>query len=134
MRMLVFLKQPNQFTFCTYYFFGENGHDVQFCGALPHPNISVVKGNRVSEKSMRSSNLSHFLQKRRFHASGAELVHPQRRLVLQRGAAWVEGVRRVVVQETAEGGHVEVGEARQASGEVRGIVARSKDAAELRVE
>lgn len=54
--------------------------------------------------------------------------------MLQRGAAGVEGVGEVVVQQAAEGCHVDVGEATQATGEVGWIVAGAENAAKLRVE
>lgn len=54
--------------------------------------------------------------------------------MLQGGAARVESVRGVVIQKTADGGHVDVGETGESSGEVSGVVTRSEDAAELRVE
>jgi len=54
--------------------------------------------------------------------------------VLQGGAAGVESVLEVIIQETADGGHVDVRETRESPGEVRGVVTRSEDAAELRVE
>jgi len=85
-------------------------------------------------ESSTSADLSHLLLEGRLHAAGAELVEPQRRLVLQGRAARVERVRRVVVEQAADGRHVEVGEAAQAAGEVGGVVARPEDAAELRVE
>lgn len=54
------------------------------------------------------SDVRHLLQEGRLPAARAELIHPQRSLVLQRGAAGVERVGGVVVQETAEGRHVDV--------------------------
>lgn len=54
--------------------------------------------------------------------------------MLQRGATGEERVRKVVIQETAYGSHVDVREATQTPGEVSGVVACSEDAAELRVE
>lgn len=52
--------------------------------------------------------VGHLLQERGLHATSAELVHPEGRLVLQRSATWVECVREIVVQKAADGGHVEV--------------------------
>lgn len=54
--------------------------------------------------------------------------------MLQWGAPWVKGVVEVIVEQAAEGGHVDVGEAAEAAGEIRGVVAGAKDAAKLRVE
>ena len=54
--------------------------------------------------------------------------------MLQGGTAGVEGVREVIVEETADGGHVDVGEAAKAPGEVGGVVAGSEDAPKLWVE
>lgn len=45
------------------------------------------------------------------HGSGAGLLGPDGRLVLKGCASGVEGVLEVVVQQTAEGRHVDVGEA-----------------------
>ncbi len=45
------------------------------------------------------------------HGSGAGLLGPDGRLVLQGCTSGVEGVLEVVVQQTAEGRHVDVGEA-----------------------
>ena len=54
--------------------------------------------------------------------------------MLQGGPAREEGVLEVIVQQTAEGGHVDVSETRQAAGEVGGVVERSKETPKLAVE
>lgn len=54
--------------------------------------------------------------------------------MLQRSAAWIECEVNVIVQETAEGSHVDVRETTQSSGEIRWVVTSSEDAAEMRVE
>lgn len=54
--------------------------------------------------------------------------------MLQRRATGVEGVREVVVQQAADGGHVEIGETAEAAGKVGGVVTGAEDASELRVE
>lgn len=69
---------------------------------------SVKKKRKKSARAQLSSYASHLPQKRCLQAACAELVHPQRSLVLQRGAAGVERVVEVIVQQTAEGGHVDV--------------------------
>lgn len=66
--------------------------------------------------------------------SGLAGLGPHGRLVLQRGASREEGVLQVVVEQAADGGHVDVGEARQAAGEVGGVVVRPEEAPELAVE
>lgn len=81
-----------------------------------------------------SAYVGHVVQVRRLHAARAQLVHPQGGFVLQGGAAGVEGVGQVVVQQAAQRRHVDVGESAQAPGEVGGVVTRSEDAAKLRVE
>lgn len=81
-----------------------------------------------------STYLRHLLQMRYLQAACTELVHPERGFVLQRGAAGVEGVGEVIIQQAADGGHVDVWETTQASGEVSGVVTRPEYAAKLRVE
>lgn len=54
--------------------------------------------------------------------------------MLQRGPPGVERVADVVVEEAAQRGHVDVGEARQAPQEVRGVLVCAEQAAELGVE
>ncbi|MGH0134449.1 UNVERIFIED_CONTAM: hypothetical protein FKN15_013537 [Acipenser sinensis] len=66
----------------------------------------------------QNADVSHLLQKGGFHAAGAQLVHPEGGLVLQGGSSGVEGVAEVVVQQTAERGHIEVREPAEASGEM----------------
>lgn len=68
------------------------------------------------------------------HGSGAGLLGPEGRLVLQWGAPGEEGVLEVVVEQAADGGHVDVGEAREAAGEVGGVVVRPEETPELSVE
>lgn len=81
-----------------------------------------------------SPDVHHLLQERGFHAARAELIHPERRLVLQRGAPGVEGEIHVVVEQAADGSHVDVREAHQPAGEVRGVVEGAEDASKLGVE
>lgn len=47
--------------------------------------------------------------------AGRTVLRPEGGLVLERGAAGEESVLEVVVEEAANGGHVDVGEARQAA-------------------
>lgn len=54
--------------------------------------------------------------------------------MLQRRASREEGVLQVVVEQAADGGHVDVGEAREAAREVGGVVVRPEEAPELAVE
>lgn len=54
--------------------------------------------------------------------------------MLQRSASWVERVREIVVEEAADGGHVEIGKTAQSAGKVGWIVARTEDAAKLGVK
>lgn len=54
--------------------------------------------------------------------------------MLQRCASREEGVLQVVVEQAADGGHVDVGEAREAAREVGGVVVRPKEAPELAIE
>lgn len=81
-----------------------------------------------------SADVRHVTKEGRLHAAGAELVHPERCLMLQGGAARVEGEVHAVVEQAAEGGHVEVGEAHQPPREVGGVVEGAEDAPELCVE
>lgn len=78
--------------------------------------------------------MGHVAEEGGLHTACAELVHPEGRLVLQGRAAGVEGEVHVVVQQAAERSHVEVGEAHQTPGEVRGVVEGAEDAPELGVE
>lgn len=71
---------------------------------------------------------------RYLQAACAELIHPERSFVLQRGAARVEGVGEVIIQKAADRAHVDVWETAQTPGEVGGVVASPEDAAKLRVE
>lgn len=54
--------------------------------------------------------------------------------MLQGSAARVECEGDVIIQKTAEGSHVDIRETTQSSGEIRGVVTRSEDAAKLRIE
>lgn len=54
--------------------------------------------------------------------------------MLQGGAAGEEGVLEVVVEQTADGGHVDVGKARETAGEVGGVVVRPEETPKLTVE
>lgn len=81
-----------------------------------------------------SAYVGHLLQERGLHASGAELIHPEGCLVLQRSTTRVERVREIIVQKAADGGHVEVRKTAQSARKVGGIVARTEDAAKLGVE
>lgn len=54
--------------------------------------------------------------------------------MLQGGATREEGVLEVVVEQTADGGHVDVGKAREAAGEVGGVVVRPEETPKLTVE
>ena len=78
-----------------------------------------------------SADVRHVTKEGRLHAASAELVHPERCLMLQGGAARVEGEVHAVVEQAAEGGHVEVGEAHQPPREVGGVVEGAEDAPEL---
>ena len=81
-----------------------------------------------------STNLWHLLQEGGLHAASAQLVHPQGRLVLQRGTTRVECVGQVIVQQAADGGHVQVWVAAESAGKIGGVVTGTKDAAKLGVE
>lgn len=54
--------------------------------------------------------------------------------MLQGGTSRVKGVFEIIIEQTAEGGHVDIRKTAQAAREVCGIVARAKDTAKLRVE
>lgn len=54
--------------------------------------------------------------------------------MLQGGAPGVEGEIHVIVQQAADGGHVDVGEPHQPPREVRGVVECAEDASKLGVE
>lgn len=81
-----------------------------------------------------SADVHHLLQERGFHAACAELIHPERSLVLQRGAPGVEGEVHVVVQQAADGCHVDIRESHQPSRKVGGVVEGAEDASKLGVE
>lgn len=83
---------------------------------------------------MPSADVGHVTKKGCLHAAGAQLVHPEGRLMLQGCAARVESEVYTVVEQTAERGHVEVGEAHQAPGEVGRVVEGAEDAPKLSVE
>lgn len=93
-----------------------------------------MKSYQSLRRAQLSSYVRHLLQKGCLHAASTKLIHPQRSLMLQRGAAGVESVWGVIIQETTQGGHVDVWETAKTSGEVGGVVTCSEDAAELRVE
>lgn len=92
-----------------------------------------VTGQRVQQTN-NLAYVGHLLQERCLHAPGAELVHPQGCLVLQRSTTRVERVGEIVVQKAADGSHVEVRKAAQSARKVGRIVARTEDAAKLWVE
>lgn len=54
--------------------------------------------------------------------------------MLQRGAPRVEGEIHVVVEQAADGSHVDIREAHQPAREVRGVVEGAEDASKLGVE
>ena len=54
--------------------------------------------------------------------------------MLQRSATREKRVLEAVVEQAADGGHVDVCEARESTGEVGGVVVRTKEASELSVE
>lgn len=83
---------------------------------------------------MPSADVGHVTKKGCLHAAGAQLVHPEGRLMLQRCAAWVEREVYTVVEQAAERGHVEVRETHETSGEVGGVVEGAEDASKLSVE
>lgn len=98
----------------------------------PYLKCKVLPSHR--ERAQLSTYVRHLLQMRYLQAACAELIHPERSFVLQRGAAWVEGVGEVIIQKAADSGHVDVWETTQTSGEVGGVVTCPEDAAKLRVE
>ena len=61
-------------------------------------------------------------------------VGPGGQLVLQWGPPGVEGVADVVVQQAAQGRHVDVSEPRQAPQEVRGVLVCAEQASKLGIE
>lgn len=61
-------------------------------------------------------------------------VRPGGQLVLQWGPPGVEGMADVVVQQAAQGRHVDVGEPRQAPQEVRGVLVCAEQAPKLGIE
>lgn len=75
---------------------------------LGHSQVFGMSKKQSAGRAQLSSYVRHLLQVRRLHAACAKLVHPQRSLMLQRGAARVESVREVIIQKTADGGHVDV--------------------------
>lgn len=81
-----------------------------------------------------SADMGHVTKKGCLHAAGAQLVHPEGRLVLQGCAARVESEVYAVVEQTAERGHVEVREAHEAPGEVGRVVEGAEDATKLSIE
>lgn len=81
-----------------------------------------------------SADMSHVTEEGCLHAACAQLVHPEGCLMLQGCAAWVEGEVHSVVEQAAERGHVEVGEAHEAPGEVGGVVEGTEDAPKLSIE
>lgn len=78
--------------------------------------------------------MHHLLQEGGFHAARAELIHPERSLVLQRSAPGVEGEVHVIVQQATDGCHVDIREPHQPPREVRGVVKGAEDASKLGVE
>lgn len=68
------------------------------------------------------------------NGSGAGLLGPDGRLVLQGRASGVEGVLEVIVQQTAEGRHVDVGEAGETAREVGRVVVCAEKTTKLDVE
>lgn len=83
---------------------------------LSKPNAAILKCAPYLEgsptKSLGGAQLStyvrHLLQMRNLQAACAELIHPERSFVLQRGAARVEGVGEVIIQKAADRAHVDV--------------------------
>lgn len=69
-----------------------------------------------------------------FGACGAGLLGPDGGLVLQGGSSGVEGVLEVVVQQTAQRRHVDVGEAGKTAREVGRVVICAEKTPELDVE
>lgn len=67
-------------------------------------------------------------------ASAGRTVVCEGGLVLQGGPAREEGVLEVVVEHAADGGHVDVSKAREATGEVSGVVVGPEKTPELPVE
>lgn len=54
--------------------------------------------------------------------------------MLQWSASGEEGVLQVIVEEAADGGHVDVRKAREASGEIGGVVVSAEEAPKLAIE
>lgn len=85
---------------------------------LQKPNAVILKCAPYLKgsptKSLRggaaqlSTYVRHLLQMRYLQAACAELIHPERSFVLQRGAARVEGVGEVIIQKAADRAHVDV--------------------------
>ena len=65
---------------------------------------------------------------------GGTVLGAEGGLVLQGSTAGEEGVLEVVVEQAADGGHVDVSEAGEAAGEVGGVVVRPEETPELTVE
>lgn len=57
-----------------------------------HSQVYGMSKKQSARRAQLSSYVRHLLQMRLLQAACAELVHPQRSLMLQRGAAWVESV------------------------------------------
>lgn len=98
--------------------------------------VRVAEGANGLSRTIKvpSADVGHVTKKGCLHAASAQLVHPKGRLVLQGCAARVEGEVYTVVEQAAERGHVEVGEAHEAPGEVGRVVEGAEDAPELGVE
>lgn len=67
------------------------------------------------------------------NSSGA-VLRPEGGLVLQGSTAREKGVLEVVVEQAADGGHVDVSKARESAREVGGVVVRPEETPELTVE
>lgn len=72
------------------------------------PDLKCEIQEVSQESTALSSNVRHFIQIRSLHAARAELIHPQGGFVLKRSPAWVESVIQVVIQQAAQGSHVDV--------------------------
>lgn len=78
--------------------------------------------------------MHHLIEEGGFHTTRAKLIHPERRLMLQRGAPGEKGEVHIIVQQAADGCHVDIREPDQPSREVGWVVEGSEDAPKLRVE
>lgn len=76
----------------------------------------------------------HWFWKGVLNGSCAGLLRPERGLVLKWCAARIERVLQVVVEQAANGGHVDVRKAREAAGEICRVVKRAEQTTELAVE